>query len=61
VDNTHVILTVRSFEPDTLWYGNIYGLMRRFAAGREFTVYFDEDQPRHETGGETTLIHVTWK
>ncbi|MBN1565662.1 MAG: hypothetical protein JXA10_17585 [Anaerolineae bacterium] len=61
VADQHVALTIRSFEPDDLWYGNIYGLMRQFAPGREFTVYYDKDKSRRDMGGEHTVIHATWK
>lgn len=61
IDDHQVDLIIRSFEPDDLWYGNIYGLMKRFAGGRDFTVQFVEDQPRRDEGGETTTIRVLWE
>jgi hypothetical protein len=61
VDDTHVRIIIRSFEPDNLWYGNMHGLMRRFARGSRWTVYFDPDVPRREQGGEVTIIHVRWE
>jgi len=61
VDGKHVKVIIRSFEPDNLWYGNMHGLMRRFAPpGSRWTVYFDPDVPRREQGGEETVIHIKW-
>lgn len=57
----HVVLIVRSFEPDSLWYGNLYGIAKRFVPeGMGFDVYFDEEQPRREEGGEETILHLEW-
>ena len=60
VSDNHVKMIVRSFEPDALWYGNLYGFMRLFAAG-QYMVTYDETVPRREEGGEVTIIHLTWE
>ena len=62
VDDKHVKVIIRSFEPDHLWYGNLHGLMRRFAPkGLDYTITYDSDVPRREEGGDVTIIHVKWK
>ncbi len=62
IAENHVRLIIRSFEPDDLWYGNIYGFMRRFAPGNvRFKVAYDPDLPRRDQGGEVTVLHVTWQ
>ncbi len=62
VDDKTVKMIIQSFEPDHLWYGNLHGLMRRFAPdGMEYTIAYDPDVPRREEGGDVTIIHVNWK
>jgi hypothetical protein len=61
VSPRHIKVTVRSFEPDDLWYGNLYQLCRQFAPlGSHFTLDYDPDEPRHEDGGDRTVFHMTW-
>lgn len=48
-------------DPDDLNYGVVYGTCRRFLPeSTDFTVYYDEDTPRRDVGGEETIIHVEW-
>jgi hypothetical protein len=47
--------------PDDLEYGILYGFAKRFLAGTQFTVWYDEDLPRMDQGGDQTVIHVKWK
>lgn len=62
VDQGHIRLIVRSFEPDDLWYGNLHGFMRRFAPpGLKYRVYYDPALPRREQGGAATVLHVVWQ
>lgn len=57
----HLKVIVRSFEPDNLWYGNIYGLARQFAPkGSHYTVEYDPDLPTREEGGDATIFHIEW-
>lgn len=54
-------VTVRSFEPDDLWYGNIFSLTRIFGEpGKRYIVHYDESVPRREQGGEVTILYVEW-
>lgn len=47
--------------PDNLEYGVLYGFAKRFLPpGTRFTVWFDEDMPRMDKGGEQTILHVEW-
>lgn len=47
--------------PDDIFYGLMYGFARRFLPrGTDFTVRYDETEPRKEEGGPTTIIHVSW-
>jgi len=57
----HVIQKVRTAYPDDFWYGIFYGICRRYLLpGTQFTLYYDEDTPRRDHGGEWTLIHIMW-
>jgi hypothetical protein len=61
ISPTHIQVTVRSFEPDDLWYGNLYGLARRFLPkGILFSLAYGSETPRRELGGEHTIFHITW-
>lgn len=62
VTSDHEIkMTVRSFEPDDLWYGNIVGMMRRFAPkDLAFNVNYDTQTRRRELGGNKTVFLITW-
>jgi hypothetical protein len=62
LNDNHLRITTRIPYPDDVAYGQLYGMARRFAPpGVHFTVYYDEDVPRSEQGGEKTIMHVTWK
>ncbi|NDJ78737.1 MAG: hypothetical protein GYB65_21005 [Chloroflexi bacterium] len=62
VAENHVRMTVRSFEPDDLWYGNIHGILRRFLEpGTSFTVAYDPTITRHDLGGPHTVFDITWE
>jgi len=57
----HVIQRARTPYPDDFWYGCFYGILRRYLPpGTHFTVYYDEDIPRREQGGEETVVHMKW-
>ncbi len=61
VTDKHVKMVLRATTPDNLWYGIFYGYVRRLAPkGTHFTVYFDENVPRRDNGGDVTIIHITW-
>jgi len=61
ITDKHVRLTLRVTTPDNLWYGIVYGFVRRFIPkGTHFKVYFDKDIARREFGGDVTIIHVVW-
>jgi len=61
VDDKHLCMIVRSFEPDDLWYGNIHGLLRRFGDPTiHYIVQYDPDVQRHDEGGEHTVFKITW-
>jgi hypothetical protein len=48
--------------PDDLEYGVMYGFAKRFLPpGTQFTVWYDEDIPRLDEGGDQTVIHVNWE
>lgn len=51
-------MTVRTFEPDDLWFGNIHGMMRRFAPHKRFTVTIDPSTPRNAEDKEHTIFHI---
>lgn len=58
----HLRMIICTFEPDDLWYGNLYQIARHFLPdGTPLTVYYDEDEPRREQGGEVTIIHIEWE
>jgi len=62
IDPHHCVQKVRAPYPDDFWYGIFYGFCRRYLPpGTHFTVYYDENMPRREQGGEQTLIHITWE
>jgi hypothetical protein len=62
VTDRHVKMILRVVTPDTLWYGIFYGYVRRFVPkGTHFKVYFDQDVPRRDNGGDVTIIHITWE
>ncbi len=57
----HVLYRIKTPEPDDIWYGIFYGCAKRFIPkDTPFLVYYDEEIPRREEGGEETLIHIKW-
>lgn len=60
IEPRYIQVTVRTFEPDDLWYGNLYGLVRRFLPNGNFIVSFDPRQSQREEGGDTTIFHIKW-
>jgi hypothetical protein len=61
VSDTHVKMVCRVPFPDNYNYGIFYGFARRFLPkGTHFKVFFDQEIPRCEQGGEATIIHITW-
>lgn len=58
--DNRIKLTITAPYPDDYNYGIVYGYARRFLDTDDFVVYYDEDLPRLETGGDATVIHVQW-
>lgn len=58
LSDQHIVMTVRSFEPDDLWFGNIHGMVRRFAPQTAYSVTFDPSTPRNAPGKEVTIFHI---
>lgn len=55
----HYQITLRVFEPDDLWYGNLYAIVRKFApSGQRFTLKYDSDTLRHDLGGDHTVLNL---
>jgi hypothetical protein len=47
--------------PDDLEYGVLYGFAKRLLPrGTSFTVWYDENIPRMDDGGNQTVLHVKW-
>ncbi len=62
VEPGHVKLTLKTPYPDDLQYGVQCGLASRYLPeDAQFSVEYDESQPRREAGGEYTIIHITWE
>ena len=62
VTDAHFKIILRVFEPDDIWYGNIYQLAKTFnKSGKRFTVAYDEELTRRDAGGEKTIIHLKLK
>ncbi len=62
VGKNHLMVIDGTPYPDGLIYGVYYGMTRRFLPkGRPFTVRYDEKEPRRETGGALTIIHIKWE
>ena len=58
-ENGDLTITLDNPYPDDLMYGMMYGFVRRFVAPNlSFTVQYDQDQPRKEKGGNSTVIKV---
>jgi hypothetical protein len=48
--------------PDEFVYGAYFGMAKRFLpAVRRMSVYYDEELPRRETGGKSTIVHIEWE
>ncbi|MBN1566042.1 MAG: hypothetical protein JXA10_19540 [Anaerolineae bacterium] len=61
VHDQHYKITMQSIYPDDMEYGVLYGFAKRFLpSGTQFTVWYDEDEPRMDQGGTQTVIHVSW-
>ncbi len=60
--DNHVVLTLLDIPyPDDLMYGLFYSYARRFARpGMHFMVQYDDELTRRDSGGEYTVIHITW-
>lgn len=62
VNDNHLKVILRVFEPDNIWYGNVYQLVKRFnKTGKSFTVSFDDQLTRRDKGGDQTIIHVKFR
>ncbi len=58
---THYQARVRWPWEDSVAYGTIYGMCKRFLPpGTPFTVYYDESVKRADQGGDETVIHIKW-
>lgn len=59
----HVKFMIKNPYSEDMIYGTTYGIMKRFATPQKlsFTVYYDENVPRREEGGEETIIHIEWR
>lgn len=61
ISEGHVTITLKTPYPDDLAYGVVWGECKRFLpAGTNFTVFYDESAPRHDDGGDVTVIHIKW-
>ncbi len=61
VEHNHIRLVFDVPYPDDVMYGLVFGYARRLLPSSvRFTVFYDEDVPTRDTGGEETIIHVTW-
>ena len=57
-----VKLTLRVPAPDDLWYGVVYGYMRRLTQGKvPFIVEYDASVTRRDEGGDVTVMTVQWE
>lgn len=62
IGDKHLMIIDGTPYPDGLVYGMYYGMTRRFLPkGTPFTVRYDEKEPRRETGGRLTIIHIKWE
>jgi hypothetical protein len=49
-------------DPDDLNYGVVYGVCKRFLPpGTRFSVTYDPEVARRDTGGEETIFHIRWE
>lgn len=59
ISDKHFKMFFRVPQPDDVWYGVCYGYLRRLVPSHmNFTVYYDENVPRREQGGDVTVIHI---
>ena len=59
VTDTHFKVILRVFEPDDIWYGNLYQIVKTFnKSGKAFTLSYDQDTVRRDHGGERTIFHI---
>ncbi len=60
LDDSHFIIRTRTPYPDDVVYGVFYAYVRRFTPpGKRFVLRYDENAPRHDEGGEETILHIT--
>jgi hypothetical protein len=60
-DRHYKIVHDQTIMPDDLEYGVLYGFAQRFLPpNTQFDVWFDEDVPRMDEGGDQTILHVSW-
>jgi len=61
IDEKHVDIDNYTTLPDDLFYGLMYGFVRRFnQSGIPFTVRYDDNHPRKSKGGAYTRLNVVW-
>jgi hypothetical protein len=58
----HLVFHLRTPWPDDMSHGVFIGVCERFLPPEcSFKVYYDEERPRLDQGGQETLIHVEWE
>ena len=61
VNDHHVKMVLRMPHPDDFWYGVYYSFISQLLSERtSFIVYYDQEIPRRDQGGEVTIIHIEW-
>ncbi len=61
IADRHYAIAHYTPDPDDLNYGVVYGTCKRFLPkDTQFVVFYDEDVPRREEGGDETIIHIQW-
>lgn len=61
LDEKHLKIYDYTPYPDDLFYGMMYGFVRRFNHSHEtFTLHYDENQPRKSDGGKCNVILVSF-
>ena len=61
VSDTHYVSIHRHIWPDDFNYGMTYAFARRFLPPKtQFKVYYDQQVPRLDEGGNETRIHIAW-
>lgn len=59
ISDKHYKITTNTPYPDDVFYGVMYGYVRRFRpAGAHFVVSYDENVTRRDDGGEYTVVHI---